>query len=156
MVAHGQHSPDQIGPIVPICPSRSFRFPPLHVVLGKWHTEEEMTVDPGVELQNELRRLIPRQFTDWRGRYMLEDDPSHRWRECRVIDVSSAGAGLVLSDTTRDEAEGRHILLAVQLRAVVRNLSESKTGIRAGTQFVDLSPAEHEYLRSLARIDARW
>ena len=113
-----------------------------------------MTTDPDFEMQ--LRRIVPRQFTDWRGRYMLEDDPLERWRECRVVDISSAGAGLVLNDTSQEEAEGRHIIVAVQLRATVRNLSEAKTGLRVGTQFVDLSPAETEYLQSLTRAGGLW
>jgi len=105
---------------------------------------------------HELRRLVPRQRADWLGLYMLEGDASGQWRQCRFVDVSSTGAGLVLSDTNRDEAEGRHIVLAVQVQAVVKNLTEDRAGLRAGTQFVGLSNLEEEYLLSLARSGGRW
>ncbi len=49
----------------------------------------------GVVVQ-QLRRLLPRHFTDWRGRYLIEGDPCERWRDCRIVDMSSAGAGLEL------------------------------------------------------------
>ena len=47
----------------------------------------------------QIRRLVPRQFTDWRGKCMFEDDPGQRWRDCRVLDVSSAGAGLTIQSS---------------------------------------------------------
>ena len=55
----------------------------------------------------QIRRLVPRQFTDWRGKCMFEDDPGQRWRDCRVLDVSSAGAGLTITDVDQDEPLGR-------------------------------------------------
>jgi hypothetical protein len=108
-------------------------------------------------MEHQLRRLVPRQFTDWRGKYMIEGDPSERWRDCRVIDVSSAGAGLELLDATPQETEGRHIVLAVHLRAAVKNSGPVRGQIlRVGAQFVDLTPSEYAYLASLAKVDAHW
>jgi hypothetical protein len=105
----------------------------------------------------ERRRLLPRQFTDWRGRYMIEDDPEGRWRMCRVVDVSSAGAGLELFDATPEETCGRRILLAVQLQGEVRNAEAlTSDSLRVGIQFVDLTPAERKYLESLADLQAVW
>ena len=115
-----------------------------------------MTVDQWLGLDQELRRVVPRQPVDWRGFYALEGDQGGRWRECRFVDISPAGAGLILSGTTPEEAEGRHVLLAVQLRAEVRNLTEAHGEIRAGTQFVGLSDSEQEYLLSMARLGIRW
>ncbi len=108
-------------------------------------------------MEHQMRRFLPRQFTDWRGKYMIEGDPDERWRDCRVIDVSSAGAGLELLDTTPEETEGRHIILAVHLRAAVRNAGPARGQIlRVGAQFVDLTSAETAYLASLAEVDAHW
>lgn len=42
-------------------------------------------------MEHQLRRIVPRQFTDWRGKYMIEGDPYERWPDCRLIDFSSAG-----------------------------------------------------------------
>ena len=105
----------------------------------------------------ERRRLLPRQFTDWRGKYMIEDDPEGRWRDCRVVDVSSAGAGLELLDATPEETCGKKILLAVQLQGEVRNAEAlASERLRVGIQFVDLTDAERKYLESMAELQAVW
>ena len=107
--------------------------------------------------QQKLRRLLPRQFADWRGWYMIEGDPKQRWRECRVADISSAGAGLELRDATPEEIDGRRIILAVQLTAEVRYTREGNDDqLRVGTQFVDLSDAERAYISSLVDSGTRW
>jgi hypothetical protein len=105
---------------------------------------------------SEIRRLLPRQFADWRGRYMIEGDPTESWRDCRVIDISSAGAGLELLDTSAEEAAGQRILIAVHLRGEIRNSAPKGEALRAGVQFVDLSDAERFYLESLEEIKALW
>lgn len=106
----------------------------------------------------ELRRSIPRQVTDWRGKYMIEGDVEEHWRDCRVLDISSAGAGLELLETTAEETEGRNIVLAVHLKATVRNATNGNAGdrVRVGAQFVDLSTPELDYIKSLATVGARW
>lgn len=113
-------------------------------------------INPNQDLEVQLRRLVPRQFTDWPGRYILEGAPSDSWRDCRVTDVSLAGAGLVLSGTSVEEAKDRGLILAVELQAVVRHVSEGRAGLRAGIQFANLSAAEKEYLRELRQLGARW
>ena len=86
----------------------------------------------------------------------VEGDPEKRWRDCRVVDISSAGAGLELLDATPEETEGKRIILAVQLRAEVRHTRTSNDRVRVGMQFVELSEGERRYLASLAELDARW
>jgi hypothetical protein len=107
--------------------------------------------------QQKLKRLLPRQFADWRGWYMIEGDPAQRWRECRVVDISTAGAGLELLDAKPDETEGRRIILAVQLHAEVRHVHQNEeNGVRVGTQFVGLSDAERAYIQSLVDSGTRY
>jgi len=109
------------------------------------------------DVMHELRRLLPRQFTDWQGKYMIEDDPDELWRECRVVDMSSAGAGLELLGVRPEELPGHKIILAVQLRGEVRNFRPAKNeGMRVGIQFSDLTPEEREYLDSLMELKAAW
>jgi len=104
-----------------------------------------------------LRRLLPRQFADWHGRYMIEDDPDERWRPCRVVDVSTLGAGLELFDVTPDEMAGRSIILSVDLRGEVRHAVAARTdGFRVGIQFEDLTEAESTYVKSLVKLEALW
>lgn len=108
-------------------------------------------------MEHEQRRLSPRQVTDWRGKYMIESDPEGRWRSCRVIDTSSAGAGLELADATAREIEGRRIILAVQLKVEVRHSREAPNEkLRVGAQFVELTQAEQQYFESLVELDGSW
>jgi hypothetical protein len=89
---------------------------------------------------------------------MIEGDAGETWRDCRVLDISSAGAGLELLDTTAEETEGRNIVLAVHLKATVRNATAGKAPdrVRVGAQFVDLSTPELDYIKSLVTVGARW
>jgi PilZ domain len=106
---------------------------------------------------HELRRLLPRQFADWGGRYILDSDPHGLWRDCRVVDISSAGAGLELRGAPLDTAEGDHILVAVHLHAEIRNCGPTKANrLRVGTQFTDLSEAERSFLESQEKLAVHW
>jgi hypothetical protein len=105
----------------------------------------------------ELKRLLPRNFIDWQGQYKIEDDPEGSWRECRVVDVSTFGAGLELVDATPDETAGRNIVLADNLRGEVRHAVPAKSnGVRVGIEFVDLNETEQTYLNSLVKLQAAW
>lgn len=105
----------------------------------------------------QLRRLLPRQFADWRGIYLIESDPERRWRDCRVVDISSAGAGVELFDPPEVPLESSRIFLAVHLQGEIRHAGPSRHGgVRVGAQFVELSETEKAYLASLGDIDARW
>lgn len=108
--------------------------------------------------RNELRRLIPRQFADWHGTYMIEGDPEKRWRHCRVTDISSAGAGLQLDEASPEAQAGTRIILNVQLKAEIRYIREDphEPGLKVGTQFVDLTDSERAYIASLEALNARW
>jgi PilZ domain len=104
-----------------------------------------------------LRRLLPRHFTDWRGRYMIEGDAAERWRDCRIVDMSSAGAGLELLDATPEETAGKNIVIAMHLRGEVRHTEPtSRDGLKTGIQFVNLTDEHRIYLQSLAELEAVW
>ena len=106
---------------------------------------------------SELRRMLPRQFADWTAKYAFEGGADESWHDCTVVDISSAGAGLELLDADPKEAVGRHIILAVHLRGELRNAVPGRyDAVRAGVQFLGLSRAEHEYLDSLAVLQAKW
>lgn len=104
----------------------------------------------------ELRRLLPRQLADWRGRYIVEGDPEENWRDCRVVDISSAGAGVEVPGGSPEETEGHRIVLVIHLIAEVKYAKAQQDKLRVGLQFVELSDAERRYLGSLADLDARW
>jgi len=106
---------------------------------------------------HQLRRFIPRQFADWEGTYLVASDPEKRFRDCRVVDISSAGAGIELVDAPMQVAEGTHLFVAVHLQAEVRHIGTLRDDrVRVGTQFIDLSDAELAYLDSLTELEVRW
>jgi hypothetical protein len=106
---------------------------------------------------HQLRRFLPRQFVDWPGSYLVENDAEQRWSDCRVIDISTAGAGLELDDAPAAATEGQRIFVAVHLQAEIRHTRPAKEGrLRVGAQFVDLTDAERVYLASLTKVEARW
>jgi len=108
-------------------------------------------------MEHELKRFLPRQFANWPGTYMIEGGTDSRWADCRVIDISSAGAGLELHDAGDDATAGGHILVAVHLRGEIRNSRPDRDrGTRVGIQFADLVAAEGAYLASLTQLDALW
>ncbi len=105
----------------------------------------------------QIRRLLPRQFADWQAKCMFGDDPEKRWHNCRVVDVSSAGAGLELPDTEPGEVLGSSVVVVIQLRGELRNSRVGRDqGVRMGIQFVNLSESERSYLDSLEELHAVW
>jgi hypothetical protein len=105
----------------------------------------------------ELRRLLPRQAANWGGTYVVEADPEKRWRDCRVIDISSLGAGFELLDAPPEATEGQRIFVAVHMRGEIRNSRASKGGhLRVGTQFIDLTDEDRVNLASLTELNALW
>jgi len=106
---------------------------------------------------HELRRFLPRQFADWSGSYLVDSDPDLRWRDCRVIDISSAGAGIELVDAPPEMAVGHRIVVAVHLQGEIRNTTPKTKGLlRVGTQFVNLTHAERSYLESQEGLAVHW
>lgn len=117
----------------------------------------ELEFDCGRDTMTELRRLLPRQFANWRGKYAYEGDSEVNWHDCRIIDISTSGAGLELLDSEDDEVVGNHILLAIHLRGEVRNAAPGRDdSLRAGVKFVGLSQLEIDYMDSLAVLGAKW
>ena len=105
----------------------------------------------------DLKRIIPRQPTDWFGTYRIDGDPEQRWRWCRVLDVSTQGAGLELFDTTPEAAGEGRIIVSVQLRGAVRDaVALPNKLVRVGMEFTDLTGAAASYVESLHDLGARW
>ena len=104
-----------------------------------------------------LRREVPRERVDWEGQYSIEGDPERRWRPCRVVDISPAGAGLELLETTSEEMLNRPINVLVPLRGNIRHSGSGDKGSRrVGIEFVDLGRAARVYLRSCLKLPVRW
>jgi hypothetical protein len=97
-------------------------------------------------------RQVPRHEVDWTTQYTLEGARGHGWRECRVVDVSTVGVGLLLSGITVAELSGCRVIVAVdvpraslRLRGDVRQLDTIEDGrVRVGVDFAAMSVFERE------------
>ena len=108
-------------------------------------------------MEAQLRRSLPRQFANWGGTYVIESEPEMRWRDCRVVDISSIGAGFELVDAPLEAVEGTRIFVAVHLRGEIRNSQATREDrLRVGTQFIDITEEDRGYLRSITALDVRW
>ena len=104
-----------------------------------------------------LQRAVPRQPVDWEARYRFRNDPSGQWHDCRISDISTAGAGLKIFDVSPEQIERRTIYVQVQLCGKVRNVvTGMKKDVRVGIEFVDLAGDAANFVDSLKRSDARW
>lgn len=106
-----------------------------------------------------LRRLVPRQVTLVGGQYMIQGVRPKRWRECLIVDMSVTGAGLELRDTTPEELQNRHIILAAKgkhHKAEVIYAREGLDHLRVGVRFAELTDAELAYIESLLKMGVRW
>jgi hypothetical protein len=100
--------------------------------------------------------LLPRLIVDWQGVVKLDGSAQEPWRDCRVVDISSAGAGLELS-TPAEEMEGSSLLLAIHLRGQVRHRRQTVDGrLMLGAEFTHLTDGECAYLASLQELQAHW
>lgn len=116
-----------------------------------------MSVNDPSEAEPELRRLIPRQFVGWKGRYLVDGAVVQTWRDCRFLDISSAGAGLELMESTAAEVESKRIVVSLELIGDIRHAEEKgNRRIGVGIEFVELTEAEKAYIASLKRLNARW
>jgi hypothetical protein len=104
-----------------------------------------------------LRRSLPRQPVSWEGKYRIEGGTKDEWRPCHLVDISTLGAGVELSQATPDETEERSIVVTIELRGTVKNTVQRKgRGVRVGIQFDELAETERAYLESLALAHAHW
>lgn len=99
------------------------------------------------------RRRESRQVAGWRGLCLIEGDPMAGWRDCRVVDISIFGLGIILQYPRPSELVGRS--LSVEVAALgdnfkkgfegqIRNAARTITGgpVRVGVELAGLSQAE--------------
>jgi hypothetical protein len=120
----------------------------------------------------EFRRRVPRiATTSWSGRYIVEDDPTSEWSECRVLDISVLGVGLELlpidDDDDPDLLVGHRLVVLVQapvgdsisvrLMGTVKNVGRgTEGGVRAGLEFVGLSDTEQAIVKVIEQLQVAW
>ena len=104
-----------------------------------------------------LRRRIPRLPAEWFGTYRYDTDQPDAERRCRVLDISAAGAGLQLLDTSIEEATGRLIIVSLDLQGDLRNAMPWVDGtVRVGVEFPDVKGSAEHYIKALRSYETKW
>ncbi|HLX78792.1 MAG TPA: hypothetical protein VKR27_07895 [Acidimicrobiales bacterium] len=127
----------------------------LDTLLDRPVGAENASIEPPAT--NQLQRAIPRQPVDWTAKYRFHDDPKDEWRDCLISDISAAGFGLRLFDTSLEEVDGHKVELQVQLCGDVRNSAAGlDNDVRVGIELVDLAEDAASFVDSLKRSRTRW
>jgi hypothetical protein len=120
--------------------------------------------EPEVE---QHRRRVPRQSAGWFAKCSLEGDPEQRSTECRVIDISTIGAGVEVLGMVDRHLVGRRLIVEIQAPTgatfSVRFVGEIKNagvvphgGVRIGMLFVGLSETEQQILNLFEQMQVSW
>jgi hypothetical protein len=107
----------------------------------------------------EFRRRVPRRMTSWVGYCHIRGEPVEQRRECRVVDISEFGVGIVLHHPQGAELIGRRLAVEtptfgasvnVQLDGEVRNAVPMGDGsVRLGIEFASLTALEQSVFKAL-------
>jgi hypothetical protein len=99
-----------------------------------------------------LRRRVPRQLAGWTGTCAMDSDPETERHQCRVVDISMLGLGLVFRHPSPSSLVGGRISIEVsavddrvniRLEGVVRNSTVTSGGaVRVGVEFDDDEESE--------------
>jgi hypothetical protein len=99
-----------------------------------------------------LRRRVPRQLAGWSGTCLLDGEPEYDRRECRVVDISMLGLGLIFQHPSPSTLVGRRIAVEVsavddrvniRLEGIVKYATATSGGaVRIGVEFDDDAESE--------------
>ena len=106
----------------------------------------------------ESRRAV-RQAAGWIGWCEFPDDSSRSQRNCRVVDISQLGLGIVVDSVPSSELVGRSIAVEtpilgmaanIRLEGRVKNTAARQDGsIRIGIEFLGLTDLEQSVVKAL-------
>ena len=113
------------------------------------HSPKRVGYEEGLGGAVELRRKIPRQPAEWFGTYHYDFDTHGGPRRCRVLDISAAGAGLQLLDTSLAETMDRLVIVSLELQGDMRSAVPWDDGVRVGIEFPELSGNAADYVKTL-------
>jgi hypothetical protein len=107
----------------------------------------------------QFRRRVPRQIAGWVVHCVIEGDPVDKARECRVLDISEFGVGILLLYPRGAQLIGRHLSVEtprhgesvlIRLEGEVRNAVQvDARSVRLGIEFVGLSEQEQSVVKAL-------
>jgi hypothetical protein len=107
----------------------------------------------------EFRRRVPRRIASWVGYCHIDGEAVEQRRECRVLDISEFGVGILLHHPDGSELIGRRVSVEtptfgmsvnVQLDGEVKNAVPMEDGsIRLGIEFARLTVLEQSVFKVL-------
>jgi hypothetical protein len=105
-----------------------------------------------------FRRGVPRQPADWYGFYRFDNVEHEPSRPCRIIDVSTLGAGLELYDIAEGEQMDGLLTVNLELSGEVQSiiLNENNGTARVGATFPNPTEAALQYVAALHEIRSLW
>ena len=116
------------------------------------HPEGDGDSDHAISTIVPFRRRVPRQLAGWSGTCVVAGEPDSRRYECRVVDISMMGLGLVFQHPSPSSLVDRHISIEVsavedrvniRLEGIVRHATVPPGGgVRVGVEFDDGEEAE--------------
>jgi hypothetical protein len=100
----------------------------------------------------QLRRRVPRQLAGWVGMCLIQGEPATKRHECRVVDISMMGLGLMFQHPSPSGLVGRRMSgdvsavgdrVSIRLEGQVTNATVAPGGAaRVGIEFDDSSGTE--------------
>jgi hypothetical protein len=113
----------------------------------------------------EQRRRVPRQSSGWKGSCLIEGESTTvGWRDCKVVDISMLGLGVMFRHRRPSELIGRCISvevpasadsLSIRLEGQVKNAAMTRSGtVRVGVEFVGLTQEELALAIALGALTA--
>jgi hypothetical protein len=112
----------------------------------------------------QFRRRVPRQIAGWVVHFGIDGDPVDKPRECRVLDISEFGVGILLRHPRDSELIGRHVSLEtpkhgasvnIRLEGEVTNAVRAGGGsVRVGIEFVGLTELEQSVVKDLGVLSS--
>ena len=94
-----------------------------------------------------VRRRVPRQLAGWSGTCVMDNEPETERRECRIVDISMLGLGLVFQHPAPSNLIDGRISVQVsavddrvniRLEGIVRHATVTSGGVvRVGVEFDD-------------------
>jgi len=112
----------------------------------------------------EFRRRVPRQIARWVVHIGIDGDSVHKPRECRVLDISEFGVGILVPYPQGSALIGRHVSLETpkhrasvntRLEGEVRNAVRADSGsVRLGIEFVGLTQLEQSVVKALGVLSS--
>jgi len=133
-------------------PQSQIRKEVVRSAAREWPVEASVGVGTEGASHMENRRRLHRQPAGWAASYQLAGEPASGWRDCRVVDISMLGLGIMFNHPNPAQLSGRVVsvnlpggrsCVNVRLEGEIKNaVVTMNRDVRVGIEFVQLSETE--------------